>query len=652
MARNLAGERFFSFFQPDVLLLSVSTVLAWWLSQRFVQMRQVKEIVREDSGPRFWGVTLWIVGLYFSIDLFFTYQEIFVSFVRNQDNTGLYGTRSSDLATHLSISRYLESHPLMDSNPFYYKGTFNYYTFFDLMVTSIRRILGCSLNRVFFLVMPAIVIFSWLSLWVCWSHGRPAIFRLFSLIAMWIVCREYFAYSYNALGLAYCVFLIIVFLNALNSLDIDIENKKIPWLNYFLWASIVAVVSIFASQIKFLMWAPILGGCSFAFAWHMWNQRATMRLKDAGFLFTFVLLPLALPVAWVWFSFLKHGPVYYQFKLPPVINLTHLWGLGFLLVFVLLVCLHSCISLRAKGYVVTLFGASVFATLLVAVVQPILNEGGALSAYPIIVLRAAIFLVPTFLVLIEWNRGAATYTIILKQLGLYVALLIVFPFILWGGEDWRWMIPGNDPTAPTNATYPTSPNSDIISLIDRLNVEASSNDTVITNYSELDRYYSFSSFSRVVPFLSAGLYSSIQYQTDFAARQKIYQTLFENGDVEAFANKLANSYPEVRFLFIDNSIAFQENPPAELYLAYGGSRNSSISSIIPKYNFEARGSWRRLGAGKGYEREFPGQFILTVHDFAPTLDKGVRLGIFVPIMKNDAGCLYRIQMPKSLPRPS
>jgi len=275
---------------------------------------------------------------------------------------------------------------------------------------------------------------------------------------------------------------------------------------------------------------------------------------------------------------------------------------------------------------------------MIGIFEPILNDHGAIRFYPILLVNIAILLIPVYFISNELLTNKDKQKTI-SYFKVFVASSIPFFAITTLNQHLNLFSPPM--SAKKVSSYPTAPNSGSIKVINRLNLEANSNDIVITNYSDLNRYYSFLTFSNVTPFMSSKAYFGITHKKDLVLREKILNALFETGNLDYFSAELKKHYPNVKFLFIDNSIAFQKNAPAELYMAYGDtSKTSTMFCELPN-EVSLDKNIRKLGKNfltRSYENDFK----LIIADITPTITAGINKGILTLVYRNEEASLYKI----------
>jgi hypothetical protein len=147
----------------------------------------------------------------------------------------------------------------------------------------------------------------------------------------------------------------------------------------------------------------------------------------------------------------------------------------------------------------------------------------------------------------------------------------------------------------------------------------------------LNRNYNFKAFVvRPRAFLSSPQYANVQYQTDYAKRREIAVDIFEGNKArDAFA-ELTRLYPQMRFIFIDNTMPFnyypgEINPPEWENVIYADIPASEIK--------EAKAQGRIKWAD---DRSFD---IISV---AETFNGYVRDGLVRSIYKTPSCSIYEI----------
>jgi len=638
-ARMVNKAEYFNIQHAEEFLFLFSVILSWLIAMQLelaVRKKGVNFVDGERSSKAY--LIAGISALAF-IGIFFTETLInnFLKIVSDQNELGLYGLRNSDFSFHLGISKFLLTNPVLDLNPFYGNEPFYYYSYFDLLVTSFSRILGVSVNNIFLLVMPIISFICLIALFNVSTSKSPFYLKVALAFPSYLIFQEFVAYSYNALALIYGAFLIFLYVLGIkyySNLAIKDLNLKFT----ISWGLTLSIASIFVSQLKFLIWLPIYLGITFVIALGCINNKYKVKNLAQGFA---IISLISSPLIWLK-SYYSNSPHPYVFRLNqpfPLIFTTEI-----LLILLLTIIIFITLLMR-KGYFIRFYelifilcGVVFGAIVIMFSFRPLINDGGAIYAYPSSVMRVAFYFL---FILFSYELGLnfPHKFKIIKSI-IFIYFLISMPILIWGGGRLEWVLPNPGwGTVP----YATSPNKEILDLINTINERAEKGDLVLTNYADLDRYYSFSTFSEFLPFLSSGLYAGISSQKDFELRRRIYDSLFKEKDINLFS-KLINYYPTTKFLLIDNSIAFQSTPPAELYLAYGGSKASSIYSIIDK-NKVIDPEWRYFPSENYYERDFGNGFILKVFDFEKPLKTALELGVFKLIKSNKSGSLYLIEGP-------
>lgn len=635
--RMVNQTQYFNIPNIDIILFILSCYLSWLIASQLVLVLRQNRSNFFDREQISKVSIIVCLSLLIIIGIFFTesFINIFLKIVSDQNELGLYGLRNSDFTIHLGISKYLLKNPILDSNPFYGAASFYYYSYFDLWVASIARIFAMPVNSVFLLVMPIISFICVIALFNVGAARLTFYSKLSLVFPSYLIFQEFITYPYNALALIYGAFFILIFtLWDKFYLNLDIKNPPLKFISSYVL--MLCLVSVFVSQLKFLIWLAIYLGLMSRILFEFIRTKFEIKFLLKIFILIFII---SSPLIWLVIYYSKN-PQSYVFKLTqpfPLIFTTELVLILFftILIFITLLTCKKCIF-RYFELIFILCGIVFGSVLIMFSFRPLINDGGAIYAYPLSAMRVAFYFL---FILFIYDLGTIFYQKfkIIKSI-IFLFLLVYIPFLIWGGGRLAWLYPNS---GWGKVSYVTSPNVEILDLIRIINDSAEQGNLVLTNYADLDRYYSFSTFSEFSPFLSSSLYAGISSQKDFELRRRIYDSLFKDRDIYLFS-KLISYYPSTKFLLIDNSIAFQSTPPAELYLAYGGSKISSIYSIIDK-NKITDDKWSYFPTEKYYERDFGNGFILKVFDFQDALNSALELGVLKLVKSNKSGALYVIE---------
>lgn len=615
IARNLLGTAYLSVPYIELVILVTSVAVHAPL------LRSAAQGLRLPS-PRIWTWLPAIVAAALVYGAVGAYYSDYLGFHWLQAETGLFGTRNADFSLHLGIANALVHHATLVENPLYIGGTLAGLPIFDLMVASISRLAFIDVSAAFYVVSPLLVMCLWLALpFHFWGKGN-AVFGFTVIAAFWLAYVDANTAVYNALAAAYCLALAMFGVRLGERLCRQDEISTRAFVGSL---AILLGLSLFASQNKFLMWAPVAGALSATFGammllrWRTLTARRKMLLVMAA---TASVLPAI--------SLLERGQSsaagYYALGWSLSLPSSFYTASAILCGFALLAFLFP-VSGRKEGSLVVIATTALGLTV-ATVLIPVQYEGGASVFYPIVSVKILMLVAPLLLWQGSsslWREGVRLLALVAITLSLGVKLTSDTP--LWNGRHLERNLTGPDRGAREALAV--------------LNAHAEPGDGVVTNYASLDRFYSFSEFLNVTPFLSSDKYASVGLQADFVERTSIQDRLFLDGDLPGFLAALKQGYPRVKYLFIDSTLPFNGSPPAESNLAWG---NFMPIIFDPTTLQQAAGRITRAGTDIAitYPAGAPEGFTVKARDIAAMLDAGVASGQLEVIFENGSARVYAL----------
>ena len=559
------------------------------------------------------AVVFWAAGAYYSD---------YLGFHIMQDQMGLFGNRNADFSLHLGIANALLQQPMLTENPFYIGGYVAGLPIFDLLVASISRLASIDISTAFYVVSPLLAMCLWFVLALHFRGNGNAVFAFVVIVVFWLAYVDSNSANYNSLAAAYCLALALFGLQLSERLC---RHTALSTPKFAANLLILFAMSFFASQNKFLMWAPVAGGVSFTFfALVLVRWRSLMPRHKVQMLI--VAAVCVAPVLFLLDGGQTKAAGYYTLGWAPS-QPSSLYATFA----ILCICALLSIVRRAGGRLesgLLLVASAALGILAATVLVPVQYEGGASVYYPIVSVKIMMLVAPVLLLQGSssvWKEGLRLLVLAVITLSLGVSLTSVTP--LWNGRYLERNL--------------TGPDRDTRAAMVALNGIARAGDGVVTNYASLDRYYGFAEFLNVTPFLSSDKYASIALQPDFAERTRIQDLLFVNADLPGFLTALRRDYPQVKFLFIDSALPFNPSPPAESNLTWG----NFMPIVFDADRLEQAAEWV-TGTGEtiqiGYPTGSPEGFRVIAKDLSEVLAVGVAGDLLEPVLENSSVRVYSL----------
>lgn len=557
LVRKIFGIGYFSSYPLGCLMLLVSAVATWWLSAQIAPVFKPQR--RQPLGKWGWLLIAALIAyiLYFLIA---SYSNYFVSSIEIHAKTGFYGDGRDDVH-HISISNFLTTHAVLDSNPFYSDGKVLYHFLYDLLVTILSQITCLNLIQTTYLLLPLV---TWPLLALVFFLLGDFI-RHYRVLCISLLCCSYFAVikydivsSYNLMGLAYSVYFLVIGIKALRILRKGVSSQTILAIGILIWT-----LAHWISGIKMFFFLSVGGavGLMAAFAvLRAWYSNRRVRI-EAMRPFAGICLPILLVLVVLTFQVKKFNISLYspcpECLVESLGKLLTFWRLEFLAFIGFWMATFYVILGRARRFSESLFfiTACLLAVLISylqrnTITQGSNIEGGALEFYPFYMLSSLTLVISSFFLL-----QVGRYQNFLKKRRAQM-LFLCLAVLLWE-KIFSLYIPVNTALPkPYQAFDPSrysSPNKEALEIVDFLN-QRDLSARVITNYWSINRNYSLTMFMKPVPFMAhpANLFGF--YQTDFQTRGRLLTEFFLQRKADSFFRELKEKYPRVKYILIDNSL--------------------------------------------------------------------------------------------------
>lgn len=294
-------------------------------------------------------------------------------------------------------------------------------------------------------------------------------------------------------------------------------------------------------------------------------------------------------------------------------------------------------------FVYTSFFAVIFSFLQQSLLTPKLDvvEGGAIEFYPFFLLSSITLVLSSFF-LFEISRS---FRVINQKIIRGIFIFLFFP--LWI-KIFSIFLPINANILKPQEAFPSirysSPSRESLEIVNFLNTKEPQY-SVITNYWSINRNYSLTIFLKLVPFMSHPVNMYGFHQADYMKRRDLLHSFFFSRKTDSFFNELKESYPDVKYLFIDNSL---------LEVAYPGEttpvtweNHVFTDSIVPMQhimkqpNIEKKiENVSKLGFNIRYANEH--NSIIYIHLLNSLFEKCIREHHLKIIKKNNSATLYEI----------
>jgi len=481
--------------------------------------------------------------------------------IAKQFEANRYALGGSDWAFHTSISNYLMYHGALNQNPFYQDGHLGYHHFYNLLVAQIAGILGINAPMSFVFVSPWMVLAGFVAL--CWwmmielrLSGERFGLRGFLPLGFlaWMVSE---GNPYSQFSMIYGVGLAFLLMAILRRLAHKTRRD-----NRFLLPALI-ILGLGCAATKMFYFLPLLTAAGATLLLNGIKQKRQLG-KAQWFMINSFNIKLVLtflvifggamsmmgdfaksPYQIDWAKlFFENGAGSFITQLAQGSLIPWIWVGSLILALI-----------SKEGYEFLFWGVVALTAHLISVsFVPTLYEAGASHRYAsfsilaaeLIILGVSLAKLP-----IEFTQSA-TMRLVKKRvyrgfLGGLLVLVVLAEYQMVGRFDFF-----PRPVFGRDLDYP--PRGQWLKMSDFINSHLTKEDGIITNYWDLNRHYGLTAWIKTPPFLSSGQYGFVDQQEDIFQRRKALQIFFRWRISADLFRLLAEEYPKVRYLLIDDSL--------------------------------------------------------------------------------------------------